>query len=181
MGARTAQVGVTKGTRSWVLLNGRIQIADTWAMNAGAIVELEAVSPVKLILNAEVGHPVAEVAVIVLLLAIGELGVQATVLIAQALASGPVALAEGVAHIGCCHMSAVIKQGDVIHLGHSHELKGSLTLVQAVDVLDTCLKLVIFGKRPCPVKLESVLSKVLFSVVGLSGVREWSVDHIAEG
>ena len=150
-------------------------------MNAGAIVELEAVGPIKLILNAEVRHQVVQVAVVVVLRGIGELGIQAAILIAQALTSSPVALAEGVAHIGCCHMSAVVEQGDVVHLGHSHELKGRLTLVQAVDVLHTSLKLVILGKRPCPVKLESVLSEVLLSVVGLSGVGEWTVDHVAEG
>ena len=118
---------------------------------------------------------------VVLLLAIGELGVEATVLIAQSGASSPVVLAEAVAQIGGSHMSAMVEECGVVHLGHACVVEGCLTLVQAIDIFHTGFNLVILGKRACPVELESVLGKVLLGVVGLPGVGERAVEHVAEG
>ena len=117
---------------------------------------------------------------IVGLLAVGELGIEAGVLVAQSSASGPVILAEAVAQVGRRHVGAVVEEGGVVHLGHAGVVECRLTLVEAVDVFHTRLNLVILGKGARPVELEGVLGKVLLGVVGLTSVGEGAVEHVAE-
>ena len=85
---RTAEVRVAKLAACGVFLNCWIQIADTWATDACGIINLEAMRIVKLVSHTQVGHPVIQVAMIVGLHTVGELGIEAAILIALAVAIG---------------------------------------------------------------------------------------------
>ena len=58
-------------------------IANAGAMNACGVVNLEVMRVIKLVSHTQVGHPVVQVAVIIVVTAIGELGIEAAILIAH--------------------------------------------------------------------------------------------------
>ena len=178
---RAAEVRITKLAACGIFLNSRIQIADAWTTDACRVVNLEAMRIVKLISRTQVRHPIVQVAVIVGLHAVGELGIEATILIAQSGTSRPVALTETITQVGGCHMGAVVEKRGVVHFGHTIKFKNALALVEAIDILQACLNGVILGKWARPVELKCVLGKGLFGVGGLSSIREWTVKHFAEG